>query len=125
MLTRIKCPLCQEEFELNEALDSDLRQQILATIKEEHQKHIDEARQQAIEETKLKIDEDNKKRLEEVRKQAFEEAAKTVDDKYSTDFQFMKKQLEEKENKVDEFRAQELRLRQEKARMRRKERSLS
>jgi hypothetical protein len=100
MLTRIKCPLCEKEFELNKALNSDSREQILATVKEEHQRHLEEARQKAIEETKHKIDEDNRKKMEEVRKQAFDEAVKTVSDNYSTDFQFMKKQLEEKENKV-------------------------
>jgi hypothetical protein len=62
MLTKIKCPLCNEKFELNEALDSDLREQILGSVKEEHQKHLDDTRKKAIEETKRQIDEENKKK---------------------------------------------------------------
>jgi hypothetical protein len=115
MLTKLKCPLCEKEFELNEALDSDLRGQILATVEEEHQRHIEEVRSKAIEETRQLADEKQKKDLEEVRKQAFEQAKKAVDDKYSTDLEFMKKQLEEKDKKVSEYRSQELQFRKEKA----------
>jgi hypothetical protein len=117
MLTKIKCPLCHEKFELNEALDSDLREQILGLVKEEHQKHLEDTRKKAIEETKQQIDEEHKKKLEEVRKQAFDDAVKSVDNKYSTDMSFMKKQLEEKDEKVKEFREQELELRRQKAKI--------
>jgi hypothetical protein len=117
MLTKIQCPLCKGEFELNKALDHDLREQILGSVKEEHQKHLEEARQKAVEETKQQIDEENKKKLEDVRKQAFDDAVKSVDNKYSTDMTFMKKQLEEKDEKVKELRGQELELRRQKAKI--------
>ena len=117
MLTKIKCPLCNQKFELNEALDSDLREQILGSVKEEHQQHLEDTRKKAIEETKRQIDEENKKKLEEVRKQAFNEAEKSVTDKYSGDLKLMQTQLDEKDEKVKEFREQELELRKEKAKI--------
>jgi hypothetical protein len=117
MLTKIKCPLCEKEFELNKALDSDLREQILGSVKEEHEKHLAEIRNKAIEETTRKIDEEHRKKLEEARQQAFDEAVKSVTDKYSADLKLMQTQLEEKEEKVKEFRAQELELRRQKAKI--------
>jgi hypothetical protein len=117
MLTKIKCPLCDKEFELNKALDGDLRAQILASVNEEHQTHLEEARTKAIEETQQKADREYRERLETTRKRAIEEAVKSVSDKFSADLEFLKKQLEEKDKKVSEFRAQELQLRQEKAKI--------
>jgi hypothetical protein len=117
MLTKIKCPLCNEKFELNEALDSDLREQILSSVQEEHQKHVEDIRKKAIEGTKRQIDEENKKKFEEVRKQAFNEAEKSVADKYSGDLKLMQTQLDENDEKVKEFREQELELRKEKAKV--------
>jgi hypothetical protein len=117
MLTKIKCPLCNEKFELNEALDGDLREQILGSVKEEHQKHLEDTRKKAIEETKQQIDEENKKKLEDVRKQAFDDAEKSVTDKYSTDLKLMQIQLDEKDEKVKEFREKELELRRNQAKI--------
>lgn len=87
MITNITCPQCKSNFEINEALDSELREQILATVNEEHQKHIELERKKAIEETKQKIDGENKSQLEETRKQAFDEAKQSLDEKYTSDIQ--------------------------------------
>jgi hypothetical protein len=117
MITKITCPKCKNEFEPNEALDSELRAQILASVNEEHQKHVELERKKAIEEAKQKADEENKKKLEEARNQAFDEAKKSINDKYATDLEFLKKQLEEKDQKVKEHRVEELKLRQDKAKI--------
>ncbi|HYT44758.1 MAG TPA: hypothetical protein VEP90_20695, partial [Methylomirabilota bacterium] len=86
MLTKIKCRQCNNEIEISEALESNLREQILATVNQEHQKHIEEARKKAIEETLQKHNEEHTKKLEETRTQALDEAKKSLDEKYATEF---------------------------------------
>jgi hypothetical protein len=115
MLTKVKCPLCKRHFELNEAVDSHLREEILSSANIDHQKQLEEVRNKAIEETQRKAEEENRKKLEETRKQAYDDAVKSVSDKNAIDVSFMQKQISEKDEKIKEFREQELELRKQKS----------
>lgn len=117
MVNTITCPQCNEEIKIDEALDHKLREQVLASLKDEHQKKIEETHKKATEEALAKAEEENKKKLKNVQLDAFEEAKKTLNEKYSNDMQFLKKQIEEKDNKVNEYRNQELKLREEKSKL--------
>ena len=101
MSNTIKCPHCGKPVEITKALEHQIEEKVFADINARHQKEIETIVQQT--ETKLKKQLDEKKILE------------------ITD---LKKEIEEKDQKVEEFRTQELKLRQEKRRLEEKEKEL-
>jgi hypothetical protein len=115
MISIVTCPKCKNEFELNEALDKDLREQIEASLKEDHLKELNTARQLASEETrKLVIGEYNKK-AEAIRTMAFEAAKKEATEENSAELELLRKQLQIKDEKVRVSQEKEIKLREEKA----------
>ncbi len=124
MLQQITCPQCKLKFEISEALERELRDQLTATLQEEHQKQTSVEVQKAVDESSRKSNEEHKKQLEDVRTQTLEDAKKIYGDKYSTDLHSMKRQLEErdqllreKDQKINASNEKELQLRREKVQL--------
>lgn len=101
MSNTIKCPHCGKPVEITEALKHQIEEKVLTNINSKHRQEIEFT----IKETKEKV----KKQLDE------KGALETAD---------LKKELEEKTQKVDELRKQELKLREEKRRIEEKEKEL-
>lgn len=91
MSNPIKCPHCGKPVEITEALKHQIEDRVIASM--------DQKRKQDIKDAIIKTEEKVKKEL---------------DDKRALEMTDLKKQLEEKTQKVDEFREQELELRKEK-----------
>jgi len=91
MSNTIKCPYCGKPVEITEALKHQIEEKALNDLNLKH-----------------------KQALEEAVKKAEEKAKKELDDKKILEIADLKKQIEEKSEKVDEFRKQELKLREEK-----------
>lgn len=94
MTNTIKCPHCNKIIEISEALKDQVESQIKTAISEEYEKKIEKARQEAGKEAVEKFQEE---KIIEV-----------------TD---LKKQVEEKEEKLGKYRFQELKLREEKRKL--------
>ncbi len=101
MDTQINCPKCNNKFPLSEAWTHDLEEQITSKVKESHKKEIEDI-----------------KKIEAARVQ------KDLDDKYKLDFEDLKKQLAEKDEKVGELRDHEIKLREDKRKIEEKEKEL-
>lgn len=101
MANTIVCPHCKKPIKITEALTSQIE-----------------------EKTKKELEEQYEKQLQEAKEKATEHVKKEVEEKYNLEFKDLKKELEEKNKKVEEFRSQELQLREEKRRLEEKEKDL-
>lgn len=101
MASLIKCKNCGTEIEVSEALTHQIEEQIVESLKEEH-----------------------KKEMEALQKEAGEKARKDIEEKFNLEFTDLKKQLAEKERRVNEFREKEIELRDEKRKLEEKEKDL-
>lgn len=101
MVNTIVCPHCRNSIELSEALTHQIQEQVAEGLTQKH-----------------------KKELEEVRQKLFDQIKRESEEKFALEFADLKKQLEEKEQKVAEFREQELRLREERRKLEEREREL-
>ena len=101
MPNTIKCPHCGKPVEITEALKHQIEEKALNDLNLKHKKDLEEAVKKTQEKTK-----------------------KELDDKKILEITDLKKQLEEKSEKVDEFRKQELKLREEKRKIEEREKEL-
>ena len=101
MPNTIKCPHCGRPVEITEALKHQIEEKALNDLNLKHQQA-----------------------LEEAVKKAEEKAKKELDDKKILEITDLKKQVEEKSEKVNEFRKQELKLREEKRKIEEREKEL-
>ncbi|PIS08983.1 hypothetical protein COT75_03925 [Candidatus Beckwithbacteria bacterium CG10_big_fil_rev_8_21_14_0_10_34_10] len=101
MSNNIKCPHCGKLVEITTALKHQIEEKVLTDINSKHQQEIESIIQ---------------KTEEKVKKQLAEKRTLEITD--------LKKELEEKNQKVDELRKQELKLREEKRRIEEKEKDL-
>jgi hypothetical protein len=102
MVTHITCPSCGKTIEVTEALVSQIQSEVVSKVAESH-----------------------KKELVEVQKKAIETAQKEFSEKTLLEMSDLKKQLKEKETKVQEMRDEELKLREEKRALLEREKDLS
>ena len=101
MSNTIKCPHCGKPVEITQALKHQIEEKVLTDLNLKH-----------------------KQELETAVKQTEEKLTKQLDEKKTLEIADLKKELEEKDKKVDELREQELKLRQEKRRIEEKEKDL-
>lgn len=101
MSNTIKCPYCKKTVEITQALKSQIEEKFLSDLNLKHQQDLESA---------------VKKTEEKIKKQ--------LDEKKTLEISDLQKQLEEKEEKVNELRNQELKLREEKRRIEEKEKEL-
>src|SRR5947209_422768 len=94
MVNTITCPKCKEEFPLSDGITHEVEERVIASLSQKHQKELIEARQRER-----------------------EHVNKEVAERYQTEFLDLKKQVEEKNEKVAHYRDQELKLREEKRQM--------
>lgn len=101
MVNTIICPHCKNSIELTEALTHQIQEKLVASLNQKHEKELEEVKQ---------------KLLDQIKKESEEQFALELTD--------LKKQLEEKEQKVAEFRGHELKLREEKRKLEEREQEL-
>lgn len=101
MSNTIKCPHCDKTFELTDAIKHQIEEELTSDVKE---KHLEE-----IEKTKKDVEEKVKKELEE---------------KSKLEIGDLKKQLTEKDEKVNELRENELKLREDRRKLEDREKEL-
>lgn len=101
MTSLIKCKNCGTEIEVSEALTHQIEEQIVESLKEEH-----------------------KKEMEALQKEAGEKAKQDAEEKFNLEFVDLKKQLAEKDKRVNEFREKEISLRDEKRKLEEREKDL-
>ncbi|KKR11763.1 MAG: hypothetical protein UT39_C0003G0032 [Candidatus Woesebacteria bacterium GW2011_GWA1_39_21] len=101
MANIIKCPHCNKTFELTDVLQHQIEEKLTADLFKKHQEE-----------------------LETVKKEAEQKIRKDLEEKTSLEMSDLQKQLSEKEEKVNEMRGNELKLREEKRKLQEKEKDL-
>lgn len=111
-MSTITCPHCHKELEITEALKHQIEEQVLSSMQEAHQKELQELKKQA------------EKDQEEMRSKVAYTIRKELEEKSSLEFEDLKKQLQEKDKRVQEFRELELKMREERRKLEEKEKEL-
>jgi hypothetical protein len=101
MKNTIKCPYCDKEFEPTDALKHQIEQEVNAEAIEKHKKEIEQIRLLTEKTTRQKIENEN-----------------------SLELQDLKKALEEKDEKLSDFREKELELREKSRKLEEKEKDI-
>ncbi len=94
MTNKVKCPNCGKLIEITEALKSQIKEEVIINIDKKH-----------------------KLEMEEIIRKTEEKVIKELSDKKAFEVADLKRELEEKVKKINEFREQELKLREEKRKL--------
>ena len=101
MVNSIKCPHCNKTFELTDVLQHQIEEKVTADLSK---KHLEE--------------------IENVKKEAVEKVRKDLEEKTGLEISDLQKQLSEKDEKVNELRGNELKLREERRKLEDREKEL-
>jgi hypothetical protein len=119
---RIKCPHCNREFELSDALTGEIREHLRGELlKEVSRREGDlekktqalKAREAQIAKSREAIDEEIETRLKERLADAEKKAAKKLEGRYADQLKDLQGAIEEKDAAIKTFREQELSLRKQ------------
>lgn len=102
MANLIKCPHCKKTFELTDAIKHQIEEEVALDVAKKHEEE-----------------------LIKVRKESEEKIKKQLEEKVSVEIKDLQKQLSEKENKVEELRENELKLREDRRKLEEKEKELN
>ena len=111
-MSTITCPHCNKQLEITEALKHQIEEQVLSSMKDAHAKELQELKNQSV------------KEQEELKKQVAETIRKELEERSGLEFEDLKKQLQEKDKRVQELREQELKMREEKRKLEEREKEL-
>ena len=101
MVNTIKCPNCGKNIEITEAFRHQIEEEVLGDISKKH-----------------------KEDLEKVRIQAEDKVKKELEEKSFIEIEDLRKELQEKDEKVSELRENELKLREERRKLEEREKEL-
>lgn len=124
---KVKCPKCGNEFELTEALISQISSQIRSDIEkqyfdklhklEEELQNKDKILNEKVKEKEVELEKYYEEKLRKERKELIDQLEKQADDKYKFQLEALEKRNKEIMQQLDEFRKNEILLRQEKQKL--------